>query len=371
MNPTVTGLGSIASGSDGLTSDAVAARRAAGRVNGRPAPVGRGVGQIIRSNLLTRFNVLLGTLLVATVAVGAIKDSVFIWVVVVNLAVGVAQELQARRTLDQLTVVATAPVRVRRDATLITVAPADIVEDDLVVVGLVLALATGIARLPFPLLPRQLSLVGAFTIGVPAFFLALEPNTARARPGFARRVLATAIPAGTVTAAATFAAYADASNDGATLTQARTTATIVLAVVAGCLLALIARPSNLRRLALLLTLVALFHGPARPVQPALLRARRTTRPDLGHQRRPHDRRLRRPRRRPPGRIALRQVRDPVDRPSRQAAERRARRQRSQGSSRRFRSGHARGVSGPWGVAMAGVLRQPTCLYRKGPVTAMH
>ena len=45
-----------------------------------------------------------------------------------------------------------------------------------------LALATGVARLPFPLLPRQLSLVGAVTIGLPSFLLALEPNHTRATP---------------------------------------------------------------------------------------------------------------------------------------------------------------------------------------------
>ena len=121
-----------------------------------------------------------------------------------------------------------------------------------------LALTTGVARLPFPLLPRQLSLIGALSIGLPGFVLAMEPNQTRARPGFARRVLRTAIPAGVVAAAATFAAYADARSDGATLPAARTTATVVLFIVASWLLALVARPWNTRRLALLVSLVALF-----------------------------------------------------------------------------------------------------------------
>src|SRR6266540_2541063 len=64
-----------------------------------------------------------------------------------------------------------------------------------------LAVAVGIARLPFPFLPRQLTLVGSLTIGIPGFFLALEPNLRRARPDLVRRVLAFAAPAGLVAAA--------------------------------------------------------------------------------------------------------------------------------------------------------------------------
>jgi len=48
------------------------------------------------------------------------------------------------------------------------------------VYAMLLAVATGVAGLPFPFLPRHLTLVGSLTIGIPAFFLALEPNTRRA-----------------------------------------------------------------------------------------------------------------------------------------------------------------------------------------------
>ena len=126
------------------------------------------------------------------------------------------------------------------------------------VYALILALATGVARLPFPLLPRQLSLIGGLSIGIPGFLLALEANAARARTGFVRRVAAISVPAGVIAAASTFAAYADARSDGATLGEARTTATVVLGIVAGCLLALTARPFNRARVAMLAMLAALF-----------------------------------------------------------------------------------------------------------------
>ncbi len=115
-----------------------------------------------------------------------------------------------------------------------------------------------VAQLPFPLLARQLSLVGALTIGLPGFLLALEPNQTRPASGFVRRVLITALPAGIVAATATFAAYADARTDGATLAQSRTTACVVLFVVAAALLAEVARPWRPRRVAVLASMILLF-----------------------------------------------------------------------------------------------------------------
>src|SRR5687767_12388115 len=61
-----------------------------------------------------------------------------------------------------------------------------------------LALAVGVARLPFPFFPRHLTVVSSLTIGIPAFFLALAPNARRAAPGFVERVLRFALPAGVI-----------------------------------------------------------------------------------------------------------------------------------------------------------------------------
>jgi len=66
--------------------------------------------------------------------------------------------------------------------------------------------AAGFA-LPFPFLPRQLTLVSALTIGIPAFFLALGPNTSRYLPGFLKRVLRFALPAGSIAGLVVIGAY--------------------------------------------------------------------------------------------------------------------------------------------------------------------
>jgi cation-transporting P-type ATPase E len=122
-----------------------------------------------------------------------------------------------------------------------------------------LALVVGVARVPFPFLPRHLTIVSSLTIGIPAFFLALAPNAQRARPGFVERVLRFAVPAGTVAAACTIAAYGLArAESGVSQTEARTTATITLFLVALWVLAILARPTNPWRAGLVLTMAAAF-----------------------------------------------------------------------------------------------------------------
>jgi cation-transporting ATPase E len=111
------------------------------------------------------------------------------------------------------------------------------------VYAMLLAIAVGVARWQYPFLPRHLTIVSTLTIGIPAFFLALAPNTQRYHPGFIPRVLKFAIPCGFVAAAATFASYAEARYTvGVTLDEARTTATLVLMVVGLWVLNILARP---------------------------------------------------------------------------------------------------------------------------------
>ncbi|GAA4218677.1 HAD-IC family P-type ATPase [Actinocatenispora rupis] len=125
--------------------------------------------------------------------------------------------------------------------------------------AMLLAVLVGIAGLPFPFLPRHLTLIGALTIGIPSFLLALAPNTRRARPGFVPRVLRFAVPAGVVAAGCSFAAYALArTDDGTDLTADRTSAALALFVVTLGALAFVARPLRGWRLALVATMGGLF-----------------------------------------------------------------------------------------------------------------
>ena len=65
----------------GLTSAQVDAARRAGNTNASGAGASRTLHQILRANLLTRFNLLLGGLAVVAVFVGPVRDATFIGVV--------------------------------------------------------------------------------------------------------------------------------------------------------------------------------------------------------------------------------------------------------------------------------------------------
>jgi len=121
-----------------------------------------------------------------------------------------------------------------------------------------LAVAMGAALMPYPFLPRQLTVIDTLAIGVPAFFLALAPNRRRYVPGFVRRVLRFAGPAGLIVAATTFSAYALARARGLPLTEQRTAATLVTLILSLCVLALLAMPLTWRRIALLIAALAAF-----------------------------------------------------------------------------------------------------------------
>ncbi|MCK6067364.1 MULTISPECIES: HAD-IC family P-type ATPase [Microbacterium] len=105
-----------------------------------------------------------------------------------------------------------------------------------------LAVLFGVLVLPFPFLPRQLSITDGLTIGIPAFFLALLPNARRYTPGLLKRSLSFAVPAGLAIALALLGYALCASGLGLDEAAVRSGATIILAVVGIWVLAVLARP---------------------------------------------------------------------------------------------------------------------------------
>ncbi len=101
----------------------------------------------------------------------------------------------------------------------------------------------GLMSVPFPLLPRQLTLIGTFSIGVPGFFLALAPNDERSRSGFLSRVLRFSLPAGVASGLAALGVYAVATADASvSLDEARTATAITLLAMGLIVLVLVSRP---------------------------------------------------------------------------------------------------------------------------------
>jgi len=128
-----------------------------------------------------------------------------------------------------------------------------------------LAIVFGIMVLPFPFLPRQESIVDGLTIGLPAFFLALMPNKQRYRPGFLKRSLTFAIPAGIVVTAA-LATYTRLSiNMNTDEAMLRTGATLLLIIIGLWVLVVLSRPINLAKTmvigAMMIGLILVFSIP--------------------------------------------------------------------------------------------------------------
>jgi len=116
----------------GLSAAEVADRVARGEVNRVPAAPSRTVGQIVRANVFTRFNALLGGMLVLILLVGPFQDALFGLVLIANTSIGIVQELRAKRTLDRLTLLTAPTATVVRDGASTRVAPSAIVRDDVV-----------------------------------------------------------------------------------------------------------------------------------------------------------------------------------------------------------------------------------------------
>lgn len=116
----------------GLSANEVAARIAMGQTNVSDERTSRTVGEILRANIFTRFNVLLGTLLMAIIAVGQLQDALFGIVLVANALIGIVQELRAKSTLDHLAVLNAPRATVLRDGAEQEVPIDAVVLDDLV-----------------------------------------------------------------------------------------------------------------------------------------------------------------------------------------------------------------------------------------------
>ncbi|MGW3212207.1 HAD-IC family P-type ATPase [Streptomyces parvus] len=120
---------------DGLSTAEVAERVARGEVNDVPVRSSRSITEIVRANVLTRFNLIIGVLWVIMLFVAPIQDSLFGFVIVANTGIGIIQEWRAKRTLDSLAVIGEAKPTVRRDGVAAEISTSEIVLGDLVELG--------------------------------------------------------------------------------------------------------------------------------------------------------------------------------------------------------------------------------------------
>ncbi len=119
----------------GLSDAEVAARVAEGKTNDVPSRASRSVGEIVKANVFTRINAILGVLFAIVLATGSLINGLFGLLIIANSAIGIIQELRAKKTLDNLAIVGQARPTVRRQSGTAALPPGEVVLDDVIELG--------------------------------------------------------------------------------------------------------------------------------------------------------------------------------------------------------------------------------------------
>lgn len=119
----------------GLTAAQVEERVRQGLVNTQATHISKTTGQIVRDNLMTFFNLINLILAVLVLTVGSYKNAAFIGTVVCNTAIGIIQELRAKRTLDRLSLMSAARATVRREGAECSVPIEEVVLGDILLLA--------------------------------------------------------------------------------------------------------------------------------------------------------------------------------------------------------------------------------------------
>ena len=125
----------VATPDSGLTEAEAEQLTAEGKSNVDVSPRTRTVGQIVRDNVCTLFNAVNVLLAVVVFLTGSYRNMLFMIIVVCNAAIGIFQEVQSKRAVDQLSILAERPVRVRRGGKVVEVPSTGVVQGDLVLLS--------------------------------------------------------------------------------------------------------------------------------------------------------------------------------------------------------------------------------------------
>jgi cation-transporting P-type ATPase E len=113
-------------------SEEEARRRLAERGPIEPAATSRSYRSIVRANTLTVFNAILVAFGVLTLVFADWRDALFLFILVANSGIGIAQEVRAKRSLDRLAALVAPRAAVVRDGSARELPVEDVVPGDLV-----------------------------------------------------------------------------------------------------------------------------------------------------------------------------------------------------------------------------------------------
>ena len=118
---------------NGLSQEQVQERIDGGWTNKMVTAESKTVGQIVKSNLLTYFNLIFAILAILVIAAGSFRSLTFLPVVIANLFIGILQEIRAKKTLDQLTMLNAPKAEVVRNGQISEIPAEELVLDDIVI----------------------------------------------------------------------------------------------------------------------------------------------------------------------------------------------------------------------------------------------
>lgn len=116
----------------GLTSKQVEDRMHEGLYNKESTLPTKSIPRIFADNICTLFNLINIILAVAVLLVGSYKNLLFMLVILANIAIGIFQEIRAKRTVDRLSIINQAKIKAVRNGKVQEIAINDIVLDDVI-----------------------------------------------------------------------------------------------------------------------------------------------------------------------------------------------------------------------------------------------
>ncbi|CAK7029057.1 MAG: Calcium-transporting ATPase CtpE [Eubacterium sp.] len=120
---------------NGLSEKEVTQRVQEGKQNLAQSVMTKTTGEIIRRNVFTLFNLMNLLIAIALFCVGAYSNMVFIGIIILNMIIGIAQEIKAKKTVEKLSLLSVPSVTVLRDGKEKTIATDEVVQEDVMVLS--------------------------------------------------------------------------------------------------------------------------------------------------------------------------------------------------------------------------------------------
>lgn len=117
----------------GLTKIEVEQRKAAGQGSQAPPQITKSTASIIKGNICTLFNLLNFVIAILLFIAGAYSNMLFIGIIILNIVIGIFQELKAKKLVDELSILNRPFVHVIREGKEESIGMEDVVKDDIIV----------------------------------------------------------------------------------------------------------------------------------------------------------------------------------------------------------------------------------------------